>query len=365
MSQQPIQKYQVETDIPFKKNAVINGDFNIWQRGTSFPAMIDNTYNADRWVYSKLGSTAVHTGSQSTDVPTVAQAGRLFTFSHRLALTVADTTIAAGDQVHIAHRIEGFNFISLAQRPMILSFWVKAGIAGTYCCAFTNTADDRTYVAEYTINTINTWEYKTITILASPSAGTWNYSNGVGLRVRFTLAVGTTFQTTANVWQTGGTFYGTSNQVNGVNTGAGNFLLTGVQLESGSVVTEIEQRTFNEELMLCQRYYERYDNITPNRPYAFPGHVGGPTTIMGMYLKFAVEKRADPALFRSALSTFEVEGSINNNLTPTAVTLAHSELFNAQVNFTCAVTIGSFLSYVIVRNDTSSVVGFLAFDAEL
>jgi hypothetical protein len=236
------------------KNKIINGDMQIWQRGTSFAAVATSTYTADRWRYAKVGAM-VHTVSQSALFPTVAEAGTYFGNSLQLQLTTPDTSIAAGDFAFIAQRIEGYNFRSLAQRSFILSFWVRATLTGTYCVSFVNSGGDRSYVAEYTINTTDTWEKKTIQVTASPSAGTWDYTNGVGLEVRFALAAGTTFQTTADSWQTGN-FFATSNQVNGVNTGATNFYLTGVQVEVGTIATPFENRLYGTELALCQRYYE-------------------------------------------------------------------------------------------------------------
>jgi hypothetical protein len=241
------------------KNAIINGDFNIWQRGTSFASVADATYNADRFYYNKSGAM-VHDVSRSTDVPTFAQANRGFNYSTLVDCQTVDAAIGATDLSLIGTAIEGFNFLPLAQKPMTLSFWVKATKIGIYCVALTNNAD-RSYVAEYTINVADTWEYKTITIAASPSAGTWNYTNGVGLRVNFALAIGANSQTTKDAWQTG-LFYGTSNQVNACDNIANNFRITGIQLEAGSVATPFENRTIQQELELCQRYYEKSYNIT-------------------------------------------------------------------------------------------------------
>lgn len=241
-------------DVASRKNAIINGNFHIAQRGVAFPAFAGG-YHLDRWAYGK-SSAAAHTISRSPDTPTVVQANRLFTNSIQLALTAADTSIAATDFVVVLQNVEGANFIPLAQRPMVLSFWVKAGIAGIYCVAFRNSGSDRSYVAEYTVNAINTWEYKTIQVSSSPALGTWDYGIGTGITVIFTLACGTTFQAAPNIWQTGN-FIATSNQVNGVNTGAGNFLLTAIQLESGNIATQYEAIIHSEELAMCQRYYEQ------------------------------------------------------------------------------------------------------------
>jgi hypothetical protein len=242
---------------PYRKNAIINGDFNVWQRGTSFAAAVSGTYSADRWRWENPGAGAF-TLSRSTDVPTFAQAGRLFNYSLLADCTTADAAVAATDRVHILQRIEGFNFLPLAQRAMTLTFWVKATKTGTYCVSFTNGGSDRSYVAEYTISASDTWEKKTVNVSASPSAGTWDYTTGVGLDVDFILVAGTDFHTTAGAWQTGA-FKSTANQVNGADSTANNFRITGVQLETGSIATEFEYRTFQDEEQLCRRYFQRYD----------------------------------------------------------------------------------------------------------
>ena len=235
------------------KNAIINGDMEIAQRGTSFAAIANGAYSLDRWIYVKVGAT-VHTITQDTDVPTVAQAGRLFTHSLKLALTTPDTAIAAGDYCLLQHRIEGYNWRALAQRIITLSFWIKSPITGIHCASLRNAGVDRSCVKEFTVNVVNTWEKKTLTFPASPSAGTWDYTTGVGAYLSIALAAGSTFQGTANSWQSSD-INSTANQVNGVNTGITPYFITGVQLEAGSVATEFEGRQFEQELALCQRYY--------------------------------------------------------------------------------------------------------------
>jgi hypothetical protein len=248
-----VQNLVAATSAMQRKNAIINGDFNVWQRGTSFTSAATATYSADRWQYAKVGAM-VHDMSRSADVPTVAEAGRLFNYSLLIDCTTVDAAIAAGDYSLIQEKVEGYNFLPLAQKIITLSFWVKATKTGIYCIALGNSVADRSCIKEYTINTTDTWEKKTLTFPASPSAGTWDYTTGVGLAVYFTLAAGSTWQTTADAYQTGN-FFATANQVNATDDTANNFRLCGVQLEAGSVATEFEQRTFNEELALCQRYY--------------------------------------------------------------------------------------------------------------
>lgn len=242
------------------ENAFINGDMDHAQRGASgaasFAAVASGTYTLDRFLYEKAG-TMVHTISQDADVPTVAQAGRLFTSSLRLNLTTADTAIAAGDFCTFTQRIEGYNFKrTLAQRPMTYRTWVKATLAGVYCVAFRNSGPDRSFVAEITINNANTWEEKVVTILASPSAGTWNYANGMGLSATLVIAGGSTFQTAAGAWQNGN-FFATANQINGVNTGSTDFRTTGWELVPGIVPMRLPPRSVVRELLACRRYYRK------------------------------------------------------------------------------------------------------------
>jgi hypothetical protein len=227
---------------------------NVWQRGTSFAAIADGAYSADRWKYHKVGAM-VHTLSLSTDTPTAAEAGRAFAHSLRATLTTADNSIAAGDHCFITQLIEGYNFQPLAEQPMVLSFWVKASLIGTYCVSLRNSGVDRSYVGTFTVDVANTWEQKTVTILASPS-GTWDYHSGVGLRVSIALAAGSTFHTTPGTWQTG-SFLATSGQVNGVASGATDFRITGVQLESGTAKTPFEFSYFQDDLALCNWYYNK------------------------------------------------------------------------------------------------------------
>lgn len=276
------------------KNYIINGDMSIAQRGTSFPTIASGTYTIDRYYYEKTGAM-VHTVSQDADAPTLAQANYLFKNSLRANLTTPDTSITAGDYVAILQKIEGYNFSNIAQKSFTISFWVKATTAGIYCVSLRNSGADRSYVAEYTINTTNTWEYKTITVAAPPSAGTWNYTNGVGLHVGFVLAAGTTYQTTPGSWQTGN-FFGTVNQVNGVNTGSTDFRITGVMINESVVAAAF--KLFGDdiegEFSACQRYYHFRNNVTRI------GFTDSFNFFCGSYVGFPVEMRTSPSIVQSA-----------------------------------------------------------------
>jgi len=280
------------------KNKIINGKMEIAQRGTSFAAVVAGQYTLDRWRFSSNTTSAVITVSQQSDVPSSNE----FQNSLRLAVTTADTTIASTDQVNIQQRIEGYNVRDLIGKTFALSFWVRSTKTGTHCAYFQNSAQDRTFVVEYTVSASNTWESKTVTVSGGLiTAGTWDWTTGTGLLVGWTLAAGSTAQTTAGAWQTG-TFFATSAQVNCLDSTSNIFAITGVQLEVGSVATPFEHRPYGAELALCQRYFCKTYSLgdapgtatTTGSIYSISVGTAAGTTPGGW--EFPVEMRAAPTV---------------------------------------------------------------------
>jgi len=282
-----------------RKNAIINGDMMVWQRGTSFAASADGAFHADRW--SHIAATdAVVTVSRSTNVPTDAQGEGRFAASLQVDVTTADASIGSGQAHAIRYKVEGYDIRSFVGQVCTLSFWVAATKPGIYCINLLCAGADRSYVKEYTINSANTWEKKTITFTLDASSGTWDFTNGVGLQIRWTLAAGSNYRVaTDGVWGTA--LYATANQVNGLDSTDNSFLLTGVQLEKGSVATPFEFTSFEEELALCQRYYEKSHNCS------FAPGTSGAHQVGNLYVavlsayeapgtRFAVTKRTAPTI---------------------------------------------------------------------
>ena len=240
------------------RNRIINGAMVIDQRNAG-AAVNGNggnkTFPVDRFysqVYNTSGNT---TGQQSS----LAPAG--FVNSLRLSCQTADTSVGSTDVVWYGQSIEGFNtadfdFGKSTAKTITLSFWVYSNVTGTYCVALKNSAENRSYVAEYTVLASNTWERKTITI-AGDTTGTWLTTNGTGLQIWFVLMAGSSQQTTANTWTATSGVVATSNQVNFLSSTANAMNITGVQLEVGTQATSFEYRQYQQELALCQRYYER------------------------------------------------------------------------------------------------------------
>jgi hypothetical protein len=280
---------------PGYRNAIIGGNFttNPWQRGTSFLAVANGDYTADRWIYSVSG-TGVFSVLKTADAPTATQAGIYTQDCLHVDVTTADASIAAGDVYAQSQYIEGLNasyfgFGQAGSRNVTLSFWHKHTKTGVNCVAIRNSANNRSYVAEYTQDVSDAWELAEITIPVD-TTGTWLYTNAVGLRLTFTLAAGTTLQTTSGAWQAGN-FVATSNQVNNLDNVANNFKIALVQLEAGQTATAFETRSYGQELSLCQRYYE----ISERNDVIFSGNV---TTGLLYYANIGYKqtKRVSPTI---------------------------------------------------------------------
>lgn len=278
----------------YRRNAIINGAMEIAQRGTSFPSAATGQFIVDRFQYVKSGTSAVHTVGQSSDAPT----GVGLSNSALLDCTTADTSIDATDYSGILYFVEGYDFARFKDRQAVLSFYVKAPKAGAYCVSFMNSGNDRSYVAEYTVNQPNAWEFKSIPITFNYTGGTWNYTNGRGVGIYWMVACGSTYHTTPGAWQTG-IFLATTNQVNACDSTDNDFKLTGVQLEVGSAATPFEYRPYAEELQMCQRYYEKsyLVGVTPGTATKY-GRVLWDTSIANShtYVAYAVAKRAAPTI---------------------------------------------------------------------
>ncbi len=237
-----------------QKNVLINGNFQFWQRGTSLAIATVGaqpiTWSADRWYFQQQNVGIGGTLDRSTDVPT---ANVFAPYSWYLNPTNGDISVASDAFGILSQAIEGVFWSQLKNHSyMTLSFWVKSTGTGVFSTFIMSAAKDWVYVNEHTINSANTWEFKTCTI-PYPTSGTWSSNTGVvGAYLGFTLSAGTDFQTTAGAWQNTND-YGGSNQDNFLNGDTVNFAQ--IQLEAGSTSTQFDLPPYQIEFDRCQRYY--------------------------------------------------------------------------------------------------------------
>ena len=277
------------------KNRIINGAMAIAQYGTSVAVATDGVYCLDRFRLGAIG-TGRFTAQQSTTAPTG------FGNSLQITVTTADSSLAATDLYNIRQWIEAFNMTDLAwgtanAKTVTLSFWVQSSLTGTFGGSLTNNDYGYSYPYTYTISVANTWEYKTVTITGLTS-GTIASGNGRGIGVSFSLGAGSNYTATAGSWSAVQAF-GATGETNVVGTNAATFYITGVQLEVGSSATGFEYRQYQQELALCQRYYEANSatwTLTQNVFFIVP---------------FKITKRASPTI---TATTTTISGGAYTNI---------------------------------------------------
>ena len=306
------------------RNRIINGDMRIDQRNAGASVTPANgAYFVDRWNYGSTQASKF-TAQQTTTAP----AG--FTNSIKMT-TAAAVTVGAGDIFNIDQRIEGFNVADLGwgaagAATVTLSFWVQSSLTGTFGGSLINSGFNRSYPFSYTISAANTWEQKTITI-AGDTSGTWNTTNGIGIRVAFGLGVGTTYSGTAGSW-TGSGLLSATGATSVVGTSGATFYVTGVQLEAGSVATPFERRPFGTELALAQRYCYVIDST--NSSLMALGSASTSTTRMFCTVSLPVPTRvkATGISYNGSIGSFFINGQ-NTNMTLTSMTFSSANLTTA------------------------------------
>ena len=301
------------------RNIIINGKFEVNQyndgSSTSFSAGSSNV--ADRFdYYTNAGAFAIY--SATHEVSSDAPDG----FSKSLKVTCSSGgSIPATGEVVFRQKIEGYNvsvlnYGSSSAKNATVSFWIKASVTGDYGLQFVyyDGANSNFYVSKYTVNSANTWEYKTVTIPPQTTNAFDNVTNGTGLQLYWDLGEGSDYSGTANSGWTTAYKNGLSGGVKLMeNTGA-TWQITGVQLEVGDTATPFEHRSFGDELARCQRYYcVSNEGDTSNEPIGgFIGYAEN-TTRMDTVWTFRVLMRASPTITK--LADYIIRQNSNQTIT--------------------------------------------------
>jgi len=269
-----------------RRNLIINGAFTIAQRSTSETGVNTNGYKTvDRWNYNR-DTASVLTMSQDTNAPDG------FANSFKILVTTTATP-GTTDQDRIEQRIESQNVQHLkygtsGAQQLTVSFWVKTNKTGNWSVGLYMDSSGYTISQAYTVNSADTWEYKTVTFAANTAqAMTGNF------RLWFTFAAGTDRKSgTSNTWSTSTTNRAVGQSVNLLDTINNYWQITGVQMEVGDTATPFEHRSYGEELELCKRYFEKINYV--NTEFVALG-VSNLTTASNASLSYT-EKRVAPTI---------------------------------------------------------------------
>ena len=197
----------------FSPNAVINGGFDIWQRGTS-STITDWGYVPDRWFVYRGGANTTAVSRQATgdttNLPNIQ-------YCARVGRTSGSTTTAS---IYLAQSVETVNSIPFVGKTVTLSFYARKG------ADFSSTSNALTFAIDTGTGTDQN-NILSYTGLAQPGTGTATLTS-TWQRFSCTGTIAT------NVTEIGMRLYYTPTGTAGTND---YFEITGVQLEVGSVAT--------------------------------------------------------------------------------------------------------------------------------
>ena len=337
------------------KNLIINGDMRIDQRNNGASVAINGTtYSLDRIknFATQTGKFTVQQNAGSVTPP----AG----FSNYVGATSSSAySVTNSDYFLIAQAIEGLNTSRLNwgtanAKTVTLSFWVRSSLTGTFGGNVGNNNGTRGYPFTYTIDSANTWEYKTVTIEGETS-GTWLETNGIGIQLYFSLGAGSTYSGTAGAWSASNLVSATG-ATSLVGTSGATFYITGVQLEVGTTATPFENRMYSTELAMCQRYYYKWDTSTSNNWVAWA--MAANTTNMYGHVPFPVTMRSNPSSLDYQGMGWWLGGAVT---VFSAVAIAESGTDSCTMNFT-STGLTSQKMYAVLPNGGSN---YIAFNSEL
>ena len=208
------------------KNKIINGNFGIWQRGTSVSPASSYGYTVDRWQAFSYGSSTT-TVSQQTFTPASAPvAGYEGQYFARVNST--------NNQVVFENIIEDVRTITPAQ-SWTVSFWARSQTAGnnltlTFVQNFGTGGSANVNTSVLTSQALTTGWVRYLATFTAPSVS----GKTIGANSRCDLSFLHPVNNYLEIW--------------------------GVQLEAGSVATPFTTASgsIGGELALCQRYYAVY-----------------------------------------------------------------------------------------------------------
>ena len=247
----------------------INGAMQIWQRSISLSVSEgtnEGVTACDRYGFEFGNASAgAATISRSTDVPTNLG----FPYSFKIDVTTLNNMSANNTQIRFPYRFEAQDVVTSGWKYndpnsfLTISFYFKSNKSGTNKLPVQIRTFDGTayfYIAEITQSDTN-WNRYTVKIPGNSNL-TFNNDTGMGLEIAWYFAVGSTYHTTADTWGTTQK-HGTSNSTNYFDSTSNDMFITGIQIESttNGIATDFEHRSFGEELIRCQRYYQVGSNI--------------------------------------------------------------------------------------------------------
>jgi hypothetical protein len=321
--------------VPQSPNAVINGGFDVWQRGTSLsPTSGANNFLADRFYYAFNGTGSTRTLSQQTFTPGTAPASgyeAAFFLRHNCTVAGSGQTTSA-----LVHKIEDVR--TFAGQTVTFSIWAKAdstrNLSVQFGQLFGSGGSAGVGISGTTFALTTSWARYTFTV-SVPSIAGKTIGDGSSFFIQLDYPLNTT--QTIDIW--------------------------GVQLEAGSTATPFRRNANNiqGELAACQRYYQRRSAIDAFS--VFLSGYGISATNALVYVQPIVSMRTKPSSLD--FGNLGLSDGLNPLLAVTNIVFTGAIIGADAWQITATIASGGTLyrPYVLLANNSTS--GFIGFSAEL
>jgi hypothetical protein len=334
---------------PLSPNYIINGAFDIWQRGTSFTS---SGFTADRWSAYTLGGTVTNS-RQSFALGQLPISGfGEEAFFWRSAISGQSAVSHAS---FVSQKIEDVR--TFAGQTITLSFWAKAA-SGTpkigleYAQGWGTGGSSSVTVAQHiTAVTIGTsWNRYTATITLPSIAGK-------------TLGTNDNSYLEFGFWLSGGSDWNSRSGSIGIQNNT--FDIWGVQLEAGSIATPFRRNanSLQGELAACQRYYYR---LTSGAAYTtlVPTGITISSSELAALFQLPVTMRIPPTSID--FSTLYIAQRVTNNIDRivTSANLSEANTQIVQVIFVASSGGLTTNNFGTIKSNNSAA-AFVGFSAEL
>ena len=319
---------------PAGKNIIINGNFDIWQRGTSFVGATTGSFTADRWIVQNSGTS-----------PTVSQQSTGAPVGGRYVVRVAST--ASGSYCNLGQLIETSNTEVLWGQTVVVS--VKLRRNASYASTLT------VYLQKSA--TVDAGTGATWTTVSSTTVSNANLPTGTGATDWYLSSLTTTIPQD-----------GTANSVrvlvtqDTTATASGQYWeMAQFQLELGSVATTFARTggTIQGELSAAQRYYFRTTTGTNNQ--LIGAGIATTATTASVYVVPPVTMRVAPTSVDAAnLATSDLTAFTNAVTAPTTIGISTPN--NVRIDLAGGSGMTAKTPIVLQTNGTA---GYLGLSAEL
>ena len=273
-----------------RKNYIINGDFQLSQRGdyTSATTVANQAYYLDRWTVDVNGVSAT---IQQLTHQAIGASDNYYKNTVKMTVTSAASTA----YLQLRQKVETAVYESLFGKIVTVSAWVRS-----------NNSNVRLRIESGKFGGVNWDSYQT------------HSGNGGWEKLSMTTRLHTSGNIVFGVILWGSTGGPTANHAQGSLAIGDYYEFTDFQVELGGNATDFEHRPYSQELLLAQRYYQVHDGhylqvVSPTT---------GATADFYVTLPYWVPMNHGPDVTQS----YTTSGATTNNLVTVTATKAKFSL---------------------------------------